>query len=379
MSRSVFRLLPLLLLAVSACGPIAPSSVLFPSREPSQTQPPTSTEAPSATATPEPSRTRVPTPTSTPPALPGIFQTARLNPLDTPHTYIQDTCQVLHDRWSSTGSLPGTVVMVIMFHRITDGPILNPDQISEFDFRALMRALQTNGFQAIDTRQLEDFLEHNARIPPRSVLLVTDDKHTIEYFDGLFKQYWQAYGWPVVNAWISDDLTSAELWNEMESLNAAGWVDYQAHGVQHIAITSDSTDAYIQGELQGSIDVFREHFHKTPIAFVWPGGGFTPHAVQLARQAGYRLGFTTNPRGPLLYNWIPLAEDGDPARPTWIPEGAVHDPLMVLPRYWDTDAAKHLDEVVQLSKDAAAFAEQNKPVELAYYQSVCAEKYGPLP
>jgi peptidoglycan/xylan/chitin deacetylase (PgdA/CDA1 family) len=319
------------------------------------------------------------TPTQTLPALPGPYQTGRLNSLDTPHTYIQNTCHYLYDKWSSVKSAPGTVAMVIMFHVITDQAIIDPNQISEYNFRQLMKNLHQDGFQAITTLQLDGFLEHNSKIPARSVLLVTDDKHTAGYFNALFRQYWIDYGWPVVNAWISDNLTTADLWKQQEGLNAAGWVDYQAHGVVSAPITRDSTDDYILGELQGSIDVFHEHFDKTPIAFIWPGGGFTPHAVALARQAGYRLGFTTNPRGPLMFNWVPLADAGDPARPTWIPEGPANDPLMVLPRYWDTDAIIHLEDVMQIGQAAAAYAMTNKPAEMSYYSTVCSPTYGAIP
>jgi orotate phosphoribosyltransferase len=52
---------------------------------------------------------------------------------------------------------------------------------------------------------------------------------------------------------------------------------------------------------------------------------------------------------------------------------------MTLPRYWDIDARNHLDEVRQMGKDAAAYAEQNKATELEYYDIVCAPAYGPIP
>ncbi|MBI3738349.1 MAG: hypothetical protein HY258_04820, partial [Chloroflexi bacterium] len=64
---------------------------------------PAATDTPSATAT---------LPPRTPPALPSTFVAASLNPLDTPHTYIQDQCQYLKDKWTSTNSAPGTIVMV---------------------------------------------------------------------------------------------------------------------------------------------------------------------------------------------------------------------------------------------------------------------------
>src|SRR5262245_10625876 len=71
-------------------------------------------------ATPIPADTPLPPPTTvrTPPALPQTFVAGQLNPLDTPHTYLQDTCQYLQDKWNSNNAAPGTVVMVIMLHGI---------------------------------------------------------------------------------------------------------------------------------------------------------------------------------------------------------------------------------------------------------------------
>ncbi len=373
--RSFPGTLILLTLLLSACFPMSPSSKSLQTRFTTASV----AASPTMVRVPEVSSTAAMTPTHTFPALPGSYQSSLLNPLDTPHTYIQDTCQYLHDKWSPGNSPPGTLVMVVMFHRITDEVITNPNQISEYNFRQLMGNLHQDGFQAITTLQLDEFLEHNSKIPERSVLLVTDDKHPTAYFNGFFRQYWTDYGWPVVIAWISDDLTTAELWKQQEGLNAEGWVDYQAHGVVSNPITGDSTDDYILSELKGPIDVFQEHFNKTPIAFIWPGGGFTPLAVEVARQLDYRLGFTTNPRGPLMFNWVPLADSSDPLRPTWIPEGSVNDPLMVLPRYWDTDAALHLKDVMQIGQAAAIYAQANKSAELNYYDNVCALADGAIP
>ena len=333
---------------------------------------------------PEPTITLTQTPTAlrTPPALPGTFQTSLLNPLDTPHTYVADTCQSLRDQWTSTNAVPGTVVMVIMFHSVTGDPVAAANQISESDFRLLMDALHENGFTAITSEQLANFMESNAAIPQRSVLLTADDRHQREYFDKLFRQYWESWGWPVVNAWISADRDGLDrmYWEEMVQLYTEGWVDYQSHGVVHnIGMDEDSTDEYIYGELQGSIDKFNEYFGKRPIAIIWPTGTFAERPAEIARELGYRLGFTVNPRGPLMYNWVPLTDVKDERRPSWLPEGQVNDPLMVLPRYWDTDAILHLQDVIQLSEEAAAYSEANKATELEYYDILCAPTYGPIP
>jgi hypothetical protein len=269
-----------------------------------------------------------------------------------------------------------------MFHSITPKAVTSSDQMSEYAFRQLMNGLHDKGFQAIITAQLLDFLKSNARIPEHSVLLVVDDRRTSIYFEAWFRKYWQDWGWPVVNAWISAFAGSDPFLPENVKLEQEGWVDHQAHGFQHMpSMGPSSSEAYIEQELQKPLDVFQEYFQKKPIAIVWPGGGFTPHTVDVALQAGYELGFTTNPRGPVMFNWVPLSDsmDEDPMRPSWISEGGVKDPLMVLPRYWDTDALFHLDQVIQIGQEAAAYAEQYKSTDLDYYNIVCSPTYGPLP
>src|SRR6266508_459549 len=84
---SFFLLLPILL---SACRPAPPST---PDMSAALTQAfETAVARLQPTATPIPSETPIPTATAvrTPPALPSTFVASQLNPLDTPHTYIED-------------------------------------------------------------------------------------------------------------------------------------------------------------------------------------------------------------------------------------------------------------------------------------------------
>jgi hypothetical protein len=334
------------------------------------------------TGTLVPSETPIPSATAvrTPPALPSTFVASQLNPLDTPHTYIQDTCQYLKDKWNSNNAAPGTVVMVVMFHGIIKGQVEKDNQISVSDFKQVMNDLHDMGFQAINTQQLADFLYSNGKIPERSVLLVVDDRHTAQNFNDHFRTYWEQWGWPVINGWISAFEGNDQFLQENVTLSKEGWVDYQSHGFIHnINMNDNSADEFLTGELQGSMANIQKYFNKTPIAIIWPGGDFGIRPVQFARKFGYELGFTINPRGPLMYNWIPQADQKDPARPSYLPEGPAADPLMTLPRYWDTDVRAHLDEVRNIGKDAAAYAEQNKATELEYYDIMCTPTYGAIP
>jgi hypothetical protein len=102
---------------------------------------------------------------------------------------------------------------------------------------------------------------------------------------------------------------------------------------------------------------------RRPSAFIWPGGNFTTESVQMAREAGYEVGFTVYSRGPLMFNWIPLGAT----------EIKVSDPLMVLPRYWSNSAAIYLEKAVEISAKAQEFAEENKAKEQIWFQDYCKD------
>jgi len=378
----LFSSLVLLVVLMSACG-TSVTSAPTPDLSVALTQAfGTAIAQLQPTATPLPTETPVPTATvpRTPPALPAVFSASQLNPLDTPHTYIQDSCQYLHDKWNSNNAEPGTVVMVVMFHGINKEQAETNNQISAQDFKKIMNDMHDMGFQAINTQQLADFLYSNAKIPKRSVLLVVDDRHTAQNFNDHFRSYWQNWGWPIVNGWISAFGGDDQFLQENVALSNEGWVDYQSHGYVHNTNMNDgSSDEFLTGELQGSMSNIQKYFNKPPIAIIWPGGGFGTRPVQFARNFGYKLGFTINPRGPVMFNWVPQADSLDPARPSYIPEGPAGDPLLTLPRYWDTDVRSHLDVVRNIGNQAAAYAEQNKAIELEYYDIMCAPTLGAIP
>jgi len=373
----------LLVTLLTACAPAASSPIVdvntlstqayetaFASFQPTVTLLPTETPVPS------------PTVARTPPVLPAGFTTSRLNSLDTPHTYIQDACQYLYDKWNSQNAAPGTIVMVVMLHGIKrDTADVTANDISTKDFKQMMNDLKEQGFEAINAIQMANFIDHNAWIPARSVLLIQDDRRTAENFNEHFRPYYEQWGWPVINAWISaEDGPRALSLQDNIALEAEGWVDHQSHGYIHnINMSDDSTDEFIKTEFEKSIADLQTNFNKTPVAIIWPGGGFGLRPVQFARQFGYRIGFTINPRGPVMFNWIPLADQADPSRPAYLSEGYVNDPPMVIPRYWPYQVQANLDNVRNIGKEAAVYAEQNKATELEYYDIVCAPAMGQLP
>lgn len=382
-SRFTHQFLTLSLLAIllTSCQPAAatadPNIVMTTAFETAFAQINIPTQTPASTDTPIPTAT-IP---RTPPALPALYVSNALAKIDIPHTYIKDTCQYLKDKWNPNNAAPGTIVMVIMLHGIVRNPAdVGSNGITVADFNKMMKDLKELGFEAINAAQMADFMEHNAKIPPRSVLLIQDDRKTGENFNSHFRDYYDQWGWPVVNAWISlDDGLRYTILADNIALEKESWVDHQSHGYIHNTPMSDSsTEEYLKAEFEGSINDLKANFNKTPVAIIWPGGGFGTRPVQFARQYGYRLGFTINPRGPVMFNWVPLADQADPQRPAYLPEGYVNDPLMVLPRYWPYQVDENIDVVRNMGNEAALYAEQNKAIEFEYYDIVCAPTYGSI-
>ncbi len=328
---------------------------------PTRTATPTSTSTPTAT----PTKTVTPTITSTPWAL-SSFTSSLLYPNVVPVDYIDDTCAYLENRWGEGKSEPGTIVVPIMFHSILKPgrEVTDSSQITMDYFEYFLEVAQDMGFETVTVAELAGFLEENEAIPERSMILILDDRRpgTAE----LFLPYLEEYDWTLTLAWPTTDATDEELWSRMEGLAESGRLDIQSHGHDHIYIQDYTPLEEIEEEIYKPIEVIQAHFGTTPTALVWPGGNFTELSIEMAHEAGFVLGFTAYSRGPLMFNWIPLGEI----------EMTVNDPLMVLPRYWSSEAHLAMEEAVAIGEAARGAAEEVEEEELLYYSLFCQPSEG---
>jgi hypothetical protein len=251
-----------------------------------------------------------------------------------------------------------------MFHSIVQNgtQITDPKDITGDQFKAFVDYAHFLGFETITTQELIAFLEENSSIPQRSMIIIVDDRRP-----GLIREWimpvLEQYDWTVISAYIADPNSLHWAWDMMDQLYTSGRMEVQSHGYTgQLYVVPETPIEQVQNEILNSTPVLEQHFNVRPIAFIWPGGNFTSGSVQVAREGGYKLGFTAYSRGPVLFNWIPLGEE----------EQAVNDPLMVLPRAWSSAVNVNLDEAVKVSEQAAEFAEQNFSAEAAWYRTYCA-------
>ena len=161
--------------------------------------------------------------------------------------------------------------MIVMFNNINRGDKPDStDSITVVQFERLIENLKEQGFEAINTEQLADFLESNKKIPLRSVLLLQDGRRTAGNFEQNFRQYWEDWGWPVVNGWIIQTDTPESLWQENLALEQEGFVDHQLYSSLH-RFSKNASEEFLSGELKKYTDIFEERYNKAPIAITWPG------------------------------------------------------------------------------------------------------------
>jgi peptidoglycan/xylan/chitin deacetylase (PgdA/CDA1 family) len=369
------------ILLLASCSPL-PTAAPTENASPTATQlPPTASLTPNpsttpritpipatATLTPVPSLTF--TPSVTPPP-PPQFTSKILRPDVAPQSYLEP-CKYLSLRWSPGNSSPDTVVVPIMFHGIVKSghPVENSVDISTEQFLGFVSYAHYLGYETITTSQLVNFLENNALIPRRSMIMIIDDRRP-----GTVREHFmpvlQENNWTLTLGYISGVVPDSE-WADLEDMAKSGRLDVQAHGWLHNADTyiQDTTpEDVIRQEIFKPIPVLQQHFGYRPTAFIWPGGDYNTLGVQIAREAEYKIGFTANSRGPLLFNWIPLGA----------PEQAMNDPLMVLPRYWSNEAGLALDIGIKAGQEAGAYAAKDYRKEANWYRGECGGELPPMP
>lgn len=325
---------------------------------------PTYTAAPSSTLTPSP----IPSPTAVPEPL-DVFETSLLRYGAQAETYVSSPCAYLERRWALDASPPGTVVLPIMFHSVAKPGApepSDPKDMSYEDFQEFLEYAWREGWKTITTEQLIDFLMFNAPVPRYSMIMIIDDRRpgvVEEYFMPLLEKY----DWTLTLAYIANPDSMQWAMKRIQEMSKSGRLDIQSHGLTgEVYIQQDTQVETVRNEILGSTDVLLEHFGKRPLAFIWPGGNFSLQAIQIAREGGYKLGFTAYSRGPLMYNWIPQGAL----------EKEIHDPLMLLPRAWSRAMAINLYDAKEISEAAAEDALLTFPRQAEYYRTYCG---GELP
>jgi peptidoglycan/xylan/chitin deacetylase (PgdA/CDA1 family) len=203
-----------------------------------------------------------------------------------------------------SGALAAGDVRVLIYHRVGDSryPSTNIDTGL---FQKQMEWLREAGYTVIPTKKLEGFLFRGEDIPKKSVVIHFDDGYRSVYRNAwpILRKLGYPFAmtipvYPVERGW-SDYAT----WGMLHEMAAQG-VEIGSHGSEHSRLggpkRGESETAYlarVRDEAEASMRILkREGFDPAWIAY--PYGEFNDTVAKIARETGYRFGFTQDP-GPV--------------------------------------------------------------------------------
>jgi peptidoglycan/xylan/chitin deacetylase (PgdA/CDA1 family) len=182
-------------------------------------------------------------------------------------------------------------VPILMYHVIATPPRGAPYPglyVEPTTFRAQMKWLATEGYEAVTLRRVYDHWMHGRPLPPRPVVLSFDDGYPSQVDVAL--PVLRAHGWAGVLNFQVGNLIPARV----RQLVRAGW-EIDSHTFRHPDLTTLGAKA-LRREVAGSRTWIRGVFHVPASFFAYPSGRYDSTVIAAVRRAGY-LGATTTDQG----------------------------------------------------------------------------------
>lgn len=193
-------------------------------------------------------------------------------------------------------------VPVLMYHSVgidkNNPVVIAPEKLEE-----QFKYLKDNGYSTITLEDLYNYLENDANIPEKSVVLTFDDGYENNYTTmfPLLKKYGFRATIFMISSYVdknTDFLTSAQL----KEMDAYG-VDIESHTVNHDHLKTLTKDKQLETLTQSK--AFLEKLLNKKITYIaYPYGEYNQDTLACAETAGYKLALTTDGRWAMKKNGI---------------------------------------------------------------------------
>ena len=180
-------------------------------------------------------------------------------------------------------------VLVLNYHMVN--PMVISLAIDPTDFEWQMKYLVDHGYHTISTDELYDFMEGKGALPDRPVLITFDDGYVDNYTNAypILKKYNLKATIFIVTGFVSSR-KGYLTWDQLREMEQHG-IMAQSHTVTHARLP-ELPDERIREELVESKRTAEAELGH-PIDFIaYPTGVHDLHIVSIAKEAGYRGGFT---------------------------------------------------------------------------------------
>jgi peptidoglycan/xylan/chitin deacetylase (PgdA/CDA1 family) len=201
-----------------------------------------------------------------------------------------------------------TGVPVLMYHYLAENPgraKLAKLWVRPSRFRRQMAWLARSGFRTVTLIDLAEARQLGRPLPERPVVVSFDDAHADSILQAA--DIMDEFGLKGVvfvptrqagrtNQWDRDK-GEVEIkimdWGQLQALRSRGW-DIGSHTRTHAELTGVD-DQTLMDELAGSKNDIEQRLGCPAVGLAYPYGAADQRVQSAARQAGYRLAFTTRP------------------------------------------------------------------------------------
>lgn len=215
-------------------------------------------------------------------------------------------------------------IPVLMYHHVN--PVGSFINVKPTNFDRQMKFLKNLGYQTINTRDYLEIIKEKIKIPKKTVMITFDDG----WLDNWLYAYpiLKKYGLKAVIFITTSLITqnkkrsldnnnllfdhkdclekiktgkSSEImlsWDEIEEMENSGIIDIQSHSHTHqrwdkIFNNLEELKEFIFNDLKTSKDTIEKRLNKICHALCWPWGIYDENYINLAKEVGFNLCFTT--------------------------------------------------------------------------------------
>lgn len=182
-------------------------------------------------------------------------------------------------------------IPVLMYHSIAFEKG-NELRVPKEKFREQMKFLKDNGYTTLSLDEVYEFFQNNKPIPSKSVVITFDDGYEDNYLNAypVLKEFGFKATIFVITSTIDNNkacLNSAQL-KEMQK----NGIDIESHTVNHDELDKISYAKQLD-TLKRSKETIENLLNKKVYYIAYPVGKWNNDTIEAAKQAGYRMAFTT--------------------------------------------------------------------------------------
>lgn len=192
---------------------------------------------------------------------------------------------------------------ILMYHHIgyapaNGGKIRNDLTVSPENFKAQVYWLKTHGYHSVKFADLYDYFLGTGKLPDKPIILSFDDGYQDAFDNALpiLREAGFSGSFAIITQYPSTHSGTNFYadWNTIKSAANEG-MEIVSHTQDHFDGKNPKyTEAFILSNLKGSREDIFNHLGLSTETLVYPYGRYTSKYIELAKQAGFKLGVTVH-------------------------------------------------------------------------------------